>query len=131
MPTATLSATGWSAEETASRFALKNCWQTEIKYLVLGHGKTRRGYLWVLHPPGGDTAFHWFTSLALTGLEAIIPVDWMGLIGCDRYICYNSHADKRNKAAHGPGLAIELASCLAHLRRGFIESINNAPVRAG
>jgi transposase len=131
LPTATLSATGWSAEETASQFALKNYWQTEIKYLDIGHGKTRRGYLWVLHRPGGHTAFHWFTSLALTGIEAIIPADWMGLIGCDRYVCYNSYAVKRNEAAHGSGFAIELASCLAHLRRGIIEFINEAPIRAG
>jgi transposase len=107
------------------------CDETEIKYLDPGHGKTRRGYLWVLHRPGGDTVFHWFTSRALTCLEAIIPADWMGLIGCDRYVCYNSYAVKRNEAAHGPGFAIELASCLAHLRRGFIESINEAPIRAG
>lgn len=107
------------------------CDETEIKYLDPGHGKTRKGYLWVLHRPGGDTVFHWFTSRAVTCLEAIIPTDWSGIIGCDRYVCYNSYAVKRNEAAHGPGYAIELASCLAHIRRGFIESLNEAPVRAG
>ncbi len=107
------------------------CDETEIKYPDPGYGKTRRGYLWVLHRPGGDTVFNWLTCRALTFLEAIIPADWLGMIGCDRYVCYNSYAVKLNGAAHGPGFAIELASCLAHIRRGFIESINEAPIRAG
>lgn len=106
------------------------CDETVIKYLDPGHGKTRQGYLWVLHRPGGDTVFHWFTSRALTCLEAIFPKEWTGTIGCDRYSCYNSYSVKRNQAAHGPGYAIELASCLAHIRRGFIESLTEAPIRA-
>ena len=112
-------------------YLLKNCWQTEIKYLDPGHGKTRRGYLWVVHRPGGDTVFHWFTSRATACLKAIFPPFWTGIIGCDRYVCYNSYAVQRNEAAHGPGFAIELASCLAHIRRGFIESKAEAPIRAG
>jgi transposase len=107
------------------------CDETEIKYLDPGHGKTRRGYLWVQHRPGGDTVFHWFTSRATTCLEAIFPSDWTGIIGCDRYACYNSYSGARNEAAHGPGFAIELASCLTHIRRGFIESKTEAPIRAG
>jgi transposase len=107
------------------------CDETVIKYLDPGHGKTRRGYLWVVHRPGGDTVFHWFTSRAAACLKAIFPPWWTGVIGCDRYVCYNSYATERNHAAHGPGFAIELASCLAHIRRGFIESMNEAPIRAG
>lgn len=107
------------------------CDETAIKYLDPGHGKTRQGYLWVLHRPRGDTVFHWFTSRATTCLEAIFPADWTGNIGCDRYVCYNSYAVARNAAAHGPGFAIELASCLTHIRRGFIESKAEAPIRAG
>ena len=120
-----------SAAETASHIFFKNCWQTVIKYLDPGHGKTRQGYLWVLHRPGGDTVFHWFTSRAATCLEVIFPPWWTGIIGCDRYAGYNSYATARNKAAYGPGFAIELASCLAHIRRGFIESKDEAPTRAG
>lgn len=107
------------------------CDETVIKYLDPGHGKARQGYLWVLHRPGGDSVFHWFTSRATTCLEAIFPPDWTGVIGCDRYACYNSYSVKRNEAAHGPGFAIELASCLTHIRRGFIESKTEAPIRAG
>lgn len=107
------------------------CDETVIKYLDPGHGKTRQGYLWVLHRPGGDTVFHWFTSRAVTCLEAIFPVDWNGTIGCDRYTCYNSYAVQRNQGLEGPGFAIELASCLTHIRRGFIESLAEAPIRAG
>ena len=106
------------------------CDETVIKYLDPGHGKTRQGYLWVLHRPGGDTVFHWFTSRAVTCLEAIFPPEWTGTIGCDRYSCYNSYALKRNQATEGPGYAMELASCLAHIRRGFIESMTEAPIRA-
>ncbi len=106
------------------------CDETVIKYLDPGHGKTRQGYLWVVHRPGGDTVFHWFTSRAVTCLEAIFPPEWTGTIGCDRYSCYNSYAVKRNQAAEGPGYAIELASCLTHIRRKFIESLTEAPIRA-
>jgi len=85
----------------------------------------------VVHRPGGDTVFHWFTSRATTCLEVIFPPWWTGVIGCDRYVCYNRYSVQRNEAAHGPGFAIELASCLAHIRRGFIESKAEAPIRAG
>lgn len=107
------------------------CDETVIKYLDPGHGKTRQGYLWVVHRPGGDTVFHWFTSRATACLKAIFPPWWAGIIGCDRYACYNSYAVQRNEGAYGPGFAIELASCLAHIRRGFIESRTEAPTRAG
>lgn len=107
------------------------CDETVIKYLDPGHGKTRQGYLWVVHRPGGDTVFHWFTSRAATCLEIIFPPWWCGLIGCDRYGGYISYARQRNEGGHGPGMPIELASCLAHIRRGFIESKDEAPTRAG
>jgi len=107
------------------------CDETVIKYLDPGHGKTRQGYLWVLHRPGGDTGFHWFTSRAATCLESIFPADWTGTIGCDRYSAYNSYAVARNAAAYGPGFAIDLASCLAHIRREFVDSRAEAPIRAG
>jgi hypothetical protein len=54
-----------------------------------------------------------------------------GTIGCDRYSAYNSYAVARNAAAYGPGFAIYLAFCLAHIRRGFVESTAEAPIRAG
>jgi transposase len=107
------------------------CDETVIKYLDPGHGKTRQGYLWVLHRLGVDTAFHWFTNRAAKGLEAIFPPDWTGTIGCDRYAAYNSYAVARNAAACGPGFAIDRASFLAHIRREFDDFIAEATIRAG
>jgi len=107
------------------------CDETVIRYLDPGHGKTRQGYLWVLHRPGGDTVFYWFTSRATTCLEAIFPPGWTGTIGCDRYAAYNRYAVQRNAAAYGPGFAVDLASCLTHIRRGFVDSKTEAPIRAG
>jgi len=107
------------------------CDETVIKYLDPGHGKTRQGYLWVVHRPGGDTVFHWYPSRAAACLDLIFPPWWCGIIGCDRYAGYISYATQRNEGGHGPGMPIELASCMTHIRRGFIESKEEAPTRAG
>src|SRR6478735_2274209 len=44
--------------------------ETAVRYLDPGHGKTRTGYLWVMHRPGGGTVFQWRTSRAAECLES-------------------------------------------------------------
>ncbi len=98
--------------------------ETEIKYLSPGHGKTRKGYLWPVHRPGGDTVFHWFTSRAATCLDDIFPPGWKGLVQCDGYISYPAFAKRRDGD-------IGLGSCMAHIRRDIYEARQEAPQRAG
>ena len=113
--------------------------ETPIKYLVPGNGKTKQGYLWTCHRPGGDTIFDWQTHSALSSwpkgsraaacLEKIVPVDFKGVLPFDRlraewqsdgYAAYGAFARER-------GQAIILAGCWAHARRGFHEALQSAP----
>ena len=57
--------------------------ETPIAYLVPGHGKTKQGYLWTYHRPGGDTIFDWQTSRAAACLGQVIPVDFCGVMQSD------------------------------------------------
>jgi len=98
--------------------------ETPIRYLAPGDGRTKLGYLWTCHAPGGDTVFHWQTSRAASCLEKIIPVDFGGIIQCDGYEAYDCFAK-------GRGEQIVLAGCLAHVRRKFYEARETAPKVAG
>jgi transposase len=94
--------------------------ETPIRYLAPGHGKTRTGYFWTAHRPGGDVIFDWQTSRAAECLGKIIPVDFRGTIQCDGYAAYDAFARTR------PG-QIELAGCWTHVRRKFVEAGDHAP----
>ena len=98
--------------------------ETAIKYLAPGHGKTKTGYLWPVHRPGGDTVFHWFTSRAAACLDDIFPPDWKGILQCDGYAAYPAFGQKADGR-------IRLGSCMAHIRRDLYEALAEAPVRAG
>lgn len=98
--------------------------ETAVRYLDPGHGKTRTGYLWVMHRPGGGTVFQWRTSRAAECLESLIPKGWNGTIQCDGYSAYDAFAKKRQGS-------ITLVSCMAHIRRDIFEAREEAPVRAG
>ncbi len=98
--------------------------ETMIQYLDHGHGQTRQGYLWTLKQPGGDAVFVWRTSRAASCLRSILPADFTGVIGCDGYSAYQSHAE------HSGG-RVRLAACWAHVRRKFDEAKESSPQRAG
>jgi transposase len=97
--------------------------ETPIRYLCPGHGKTKLGYLWTCHRPGGDTIFSWHTSRAASCLEKIIPVKFDGHIQCDGYTGYDAFARTRPQQ-------IRLAGCWAHVRRRFFDSKDQAPREA-
>ncbi len=99
------------------------CDETVIEYLCPGHGQTKQGYLWTIKRPGGDAAYHWHTSRSADILERIIPVEFSGVIGCDGYQAYRTHA------ARSEG-RITLAACWAHARRKFDEAKETAPRQA-
>jgi transposase len=98
--------------------------ETPIDYLEPGNGKAKQGYLWTCNKPGGDVFYHWETSRASACLDNIIPVDFKGKIQCDGYAAYRAFARGRNGA-------IELAGCLAHVRRKFFEAQEQSPRTAG
>lgn len=97
--------------------------ETWVKYLVPGLGKTDQGYLWTVCRPGRGTFFHWETSRAAQCLENIIPVDFRGKLQCDGYSAYGAFAGRRE--------GIELAACLAHIRREIYEAKDQAPQITG
>lgn len=98
--------------------------ETPINYLDPGNGKTRQGYLWTGHRPGGDVFFHWATSRAATCLSHIVPGNFTGTLQCDGYSAYKAFATERKGA-------VTLAGCWAHVRRKFYESLESAPRTAG
>jgi len=96
--------------------------ETPVRYLDPGGGKTKTGYLWTAHAPGGHTFFHWETSRAAACLSNIVPADFRGKVQCDGYAAYPSFAREKHH--------IELLGCWAHARRRFYEARENAPLRA-
>lgn len=97
--------------------------ETMIEYLEPGNGATKQGYLWTLKRPAGDAVFVWRTSRAARCLSTIIPADFTGVIGCDGYSVYQSHAGQSDGR-------IRLAACWAHVRRKFDEAREAHPRQA-
>ena len=101
--------------------------ETPIKYLSPGHGLTKNGYLWVyLEPLDGTVYYDWQTGRSLDCLLEIIGVDeetqttyWEGIIQCDGYSVYQALVKRYG--------GIEIAGCLAHIRRKFFEARKQAP----
>ncbi|MCX6876377.1 MAG: transposase [Verrucomicrobia bacterium] len=101
--------------------------ETPHDYLCPGHGKTKRGYLWVLHDPAGRNS--WFEWHAGRGHECLLDflgydpetktISFNGTILCDGYSAYRAFA-----ALFGN---ILLAGCLAHIRRKFEEAMPEKP----
>jgi transposase len=98
--------------------------ETPVRYLVPGHGKTKLGYLWAVHRPRGDTVFDWHTGRGTECLRKIMPAGWRGILQCDGYAAYDAYAGECEGA-------VTLASCMAHIRRGFYDAKEESPQRAG
>jgi transposase len=101
--------------------------ETPIRYLDPGNGKTGLGYLWVVHRPGEDVLFEWYTTREAKCLDKLIPIHFSGTIQCDGYSAYDHFARHRASA----GRPVLLAGCWAHARRGFYEALDHAPKEAG
>jgi transposase len=97
--------------------------ETMVEYLQPGNGETKQGYLWTLKQPEGDAVFVWRTSRSAQCLSNIIPTDFTGIIGCDGYQAYQTHAAQ----SHG---RLRLAACWAHVRRKFDEAKEAHPKQA-
>ena len=94
--------------------------ETPIRYLAPGNGKAKQGYFWTSNDPAGDVVFHWQTSRAASCLEKVVPVDFSGVIQADGYEAYDRFARAR-------GARIQLAACMAHVRRKFYEAQEHTP----
>lgn len=91
--------------------------ETPAKYLMPGAGKTRQGYFWIYHLPGGDTLFDWQTGRGQESLRAVISEDAELILQSDGYQVYPAFAAGRT--------GITLAACWAHVRRKFHEALPN------
>lgn len=108
--------------------------ETPIDYLQAGAGKAQTGYLWTYHAPGEELILYdWQASRAHDCLDAILraPVtepggeDFTGLLQTDGYAAYRTWLGKQ------PAVAITHASCLAHIRREFLEAAADHPRLGG
>jgi transposase len=97
--------------------------ETPVEYLEPGHGATKQGYFWTVHRPRGDTFFAWQTGRGAVCLKSLIPDDWHGILQCDGYASYPAFVRKRRERTDA---VIVLAGCMAHARRGFVESLDQA-----
>lgn len=101
--------------------------ESPVDYLDPGHGSARTGYLWVYHSP--QTGATWFDWRAGRGHEHLLgalgfdpetrTLGYRGTIQCDGYGAY-----KALVARYG---GVQLAGCLAHIRRRFHEAREHSP----
>lgn len=97
--------------------------ESPIRCLDPGNGKTTQGYLWAYHHPEHGVLFDWHNSRAHDCLENILidsrdPIDgsFSGHLQSDGYSAYQTFVTKY------PKLKITPVSCLAHIRRKFVEA---------
>jgi len=101
------------------------CDETPIRYLSPGHGKTKKGYLWVVRDPrpGGEAFYHWDPGRSSEVLEDLIPPEFNGVLQIDAFSAYETYQNKHSER-------ITLACCWAHARRKFFEAQEHYPLPA-
>ncbi len=100
--------------------------ETPIKYLNPGTGKTSTGQFWIYHHADHGPLYDWHTSRANTCLDRILigrPGDnpFAGYLQSDGLRAYTTFI------ARQPEHAITPVSCLAHIRRKFVEAKGDHP----
>jgi transposase len=85
-------------------------------------GKTIEGWLWAISRPGGDVVFDWRLSRRHEEARTLLG-GFKGVLQADGFRAYTSFAADHKEVAR--------VGCFAHLRRGFHESLETAPVAAG
>jgi len=94
--------------------------ETPMHYLIPGSGRAHTGYFWVMRCPlTGAVYYQWQKGRSAAALMETLGYDaeegkegFKGTIQCDGYLCYVTVMN----AYEG----IQLAACLAHIRRKFI-----------
>lgn len=94
--------------------------ETPIKYLDadLKARKAQQGYLCGYSRPGGDVVFTWRTSRSTESLTSFLG-GFTGILQCDAYAAYLSHARSRE--------TVTVMGCMAHVRRKFHEALQEHP----
>lgn len=100
--------------------------ETPIKYLAPGTGKTSTGQFWVYHHAEHGVLFDWHTSRANTCLERILngrkdEAPFKGYLQSDGLRAYRKFIERQAAKSIIP------VSCLAHIRRKFIEARGDHP----
>lgn len=84
-------------------------------------GKTHLGYQWVFrNPTSGNVLFVYRKGRGANGLTETLA-DYTGYLQTDGYAAYDKFAR---------GRAVQLISCLAHIRRKFFDAKDNHPEKA-
>lgn len=106
--------------------------ETTAKVLAPGTGKVKTGYLWAIARDDGAhggtdppaVAYTYMPGRGKVWAEKLLG-DFTGIVQCDGYGAYK-HIEALDRRA-GPGT---LASCWAHVRRGYFDDAKggNAPV---
>ena len=106
--------------------------ETTAKVLAPGTGKVKTGYLWAIARDDGAhggtdppaVAYTYMPGRGKVWAEKLLG-DFTGIVQCDGYGAYK-HIEAPDRRA-GPGT---LASCWAHVRRGYFDDAkgSNAPV---
>lgn len=114
-------------EEVRRNVLNSDCVQTDetpIRYMEPGSGRCQIGYFWTVHrpaPPGqprGPSFYQWHPSRASDCLDDVLGRDFDGIVQCDGYAAYETHARKRH---------VTLAACWAHARRKFHAAKDHDP----
>ena len=90
--------------------------ETPVGYICPGHGKTRKGYLWVCLAPGKGVYFEWHTGRGADCVGDMLG-KYEGTVQTDGYAAYESHNKSRPD-----GRRFKLGNCWAHARRKFHEA---------
>jgi len=86
-------------------------------------GRCGQGYLWTGLVPDRGVVYEWHASRATRCLDSLLGPDYAGKIQCDGYGVYPAFAKNKD--------GITLFGCMAHMRRGFFEALDDAPKVAG
>ena len=97
---------------------------TPLSYLEAGHGRTRKGSMWVYNDPapGGSVCYRWHISRSHHSPEEFFVDAGTGELlfeGPLQGDCFSAH---ETLVAKYPGL--DLVGCMAHLRRKFVEAFD-------
>ncbi|MEM9599024.1 MAG: IS66 family transposase [Acidobacteriota bacterium] len=100
--------------------------ETPIKYLDPGTGKTSTGQFWVYHHDEHGPLYDWHTSHANTCLDRVLlggddDGPFAGYLQSDGLRAYMTFIERQ------PENAITPVSCLAHIRRKFVEAQGDHP----
>jgi transposase len=101
--------------------------ETPIRCLEPGHGKTVQGYLWTYHHAEHGVLFDWHNSRAADCLKEVLIDETNAAHSFGGHLQSDGYSAYRAFMAKHPELGIQPVSCLAHIRRKFVEAKEDQP----